>query len=205
MSKKFLSSLLLLVLIGGIVFAAPPESWINNSLTYGWAYNSELPLTSGSPDTIGYDFSWFGFPGGSSIGIATRVGMSFSLDAYPVFTRMRAFMGPAFSTVLAGGVIGFGAIGPNYTLTGYDQGLGFVEQQLGVGVDVGVRFRLAESEMWDLGIITGVLGDVTLLHFVDGTRKEGFSANASAYFGFSFGSALAFPAYGFRSPILYYY
>ena len=100
MSKKFFSLLLMLVLIGGFVFADVPESWINNSITYDWAYNSELNLNSGSTDTLGYEFSWFGFPGGSSVGISTRMGVGFFLDADPLFTRMHSFMGPAFSTVL---------------------------------------------------------------------------------------------------------
>ncbi len=205
MSKKFFLLLLLLVLFIDFSFAAPPESWINNSISYNKAYNSELTLNSGSTDTLGYDFSWFGFPGGSSVGVSTHLGVSFSLDADPFFTQMHSFMGPAFSTVLAGGVMGYIAIGPNYTITGYDQGLGFVEQQLGIGVDIGARFALAGSERWDLAIIVGAFGDATLLRFVNSTRTDGFSANARAYFGFSFGSDLAFSGYGMYPPILYYY
>jgi len=204
-SKKSFSLLLMFVLIGGFVFADVPESWINNSITYDWAYNSELDLNSGSTDTIGYEFSWFGFPGGSNVGISTRMGVGFSLDAEPYFTRMHGFMGPAFSTVLAGGVMGYFAVGPNFTVSGYDQGLGFVEQQLGLGLDIGSRFALAGSERWDLAIIAGVFGDVTFLRFVDSTRTGGFSANVRAYFGFSIGSELAFSGYGLYPPVLYYY
>lgn len=205
MSKKFYSLLLVLVLIAGSLFAAVQESWINNSITYEWALNSEVPLTSGSLDTLGYDFSWFGFPGGSSVGIATHLGLSFSLDAVPIFNRMYVFMGPAFSTVLSGGVLGYVATGPSYTITTQDSGAGSVEQQLGVGVDVGARFMLAGSVRWDLGLIAGVLGDISLLRLIDAVRKEGFSANARAYFGFSFGSAMAFPRYGLFSPVVYHY
>jgi len=140
MPKKFFSLLLMLVLIVGFVFASTPESWINNSITYTRAYDLDFVLTSGSTDTLGYGFSWFGFPGGSSVGISTRVGVSFSLDADPAFTRMHTFMGPAFTTVLAGGVLGYAAVGPNYTFTGHEQGLGFTEQQLGIGLDIGARF-----------------------------------------------------------------
>ena len=205
MLKKFFSLLLMLVIIVGFVHAETPESWINNSITYNRAINSELVLNSGSTDTLGYEFSWFGFPGGSSVGISTRLGLGVSLDADPLFTRMHTFMGPALSMPLAGGVLGFAAIGPAYTLTGHEQGLGFTEQQLGVGLDIGSRFALAGSERWDLAIIAGVFGDVTLLHFVDAVRVQGFSANVSAYFGFSFGSALAFSGYGLYPPVLYYY
>ncbi|NBK23463.1 MAG: hypothetical protein EOM68_15715 [Spirochaetia bacterium] len=205
MTKKLFSLLLMLALVVGFVFADAPESWINNSISYSWAYNSELPLTSGSTDTLGYDFSWFAFPGSSSVGVATHLGFSFSLDANPAFSGMHAFMGPAFNTVLAGGVMGYAAIGPTYTLLGYDQGFGFVEQQLGIGLDIGSRFALAGSERWDLAIIVGAFGDVTLLRYVNATRKEGFSANARVYFGFSFGSALVFSGYGMLPPVLYYY
>ena len=77
----------------------------------------------------------------------------------------------------------------------------FMEQQLGVGVDVGARFTLASSERWDLGIIAGAFGDITLLHLVDSMRQQGFSANLTAYFGFSFGSAINFPSF----PVYYRY
>ncbi|MDY0289724.1 MAG: hypothetical protein RBR15_12940 [Sphaerochaeta sp.] len=204
MYKKFFSLLGLFVLISGSAFASIPESWVNNSIMYGRSYNSELALSSGSTDTIGYDFSWFGFPDGSQVGIATHLGLGFSFDAAPSFTSLHAFMGPAFNTVLAGGVIGYAAIGPSYTFSGSDQMSSFSEQQLGVGFDVGARFRLAESERWDLGIIAGTLGDVTLLHLVNSTRQPGFSANLSAYIGFSFGSALTFPFYGLFAPSVYY-
>jgi len=205
MSKKFFSLLLMLVLFIGFSFAAPPESWINNSISFDKAFNSELDLDSGSTDTIGYDFSWFGFPGGSSVGIATHLGLSFSLDADPFFTRMYSFMGPAFSTVLAGGVMGYVAIGPTYTLTGYDQGFGFVDQQLGIGLDVGSRFALAGSERWDVAIIVGAFGDATFLRFVNATREEGLSANVRAYLGFSFGSDLTFSGYGLYPPVVLYF
>lgn len=201
MTKKFFPLLLMIVLIGGSLFAAIPESWINNSITYDWSYNSAMPLASGTPDTIGYNFSWFAFPGSSSVGVATHLGFSFSLDANPAFSGMHAFMGPAFNTVLAGGVIGYAAIGPSYNLVGYDLPTSFREQQLGVGVDVGARFTLASSERWDLGIIAGAFGDITLLHLVDSMRQQGFSANLTAYFGFSFGSAINFPSF----PVYYRY
>ena len=55
MVKKFLLLLVLVALIGAPAFAAPPESWVNNSLSYDWALNSELPLPSGSAETLGYD------------------------------------------------------------------------------------------------------------------------------------------------------
>ena len=201
MSKKSFSLLFMLVLIGSSLFAAIPESWINNSIAYDWSYNSAMPLTSGKADTIGYNFSWFAFPGSSSVGVASHLGFSFSLDANPAFSGMHAFMGPAFNTVLAGGVIGYAAIGPSYNLMGYETPTNFMEQQLGVGVDVGARFTLASSERWDLGIIAGAFGDITLLHLVNSMRHQGFSANISAYFGFSFGSAFNFP----YSPSVYYY
>ncbi len=205
MSKKFFPLLFMIVLIGGSLFAAIPESWINNSITYDWSYNSEIPLSNGSTDTIGYSFSWYAFPGSSSVGLASKLGLSFSLDANPAFSGMHAFMGPAFNTVLAGGMIGYVAIGPSYSLRGYDVPTSFLEQQLGIGMDVGARFTLASSERWDLGIIAGAFGDITLLHLVNSMRQQGFSANLSAYFGFTFGSALAFPGYGLFPPVVYYY
>lgn len=205
MSRKIISLLCVLFLVGGALFADIPESWINNSITYDWSYNSKLALSSGTTDTIGYNFSWYGFPGGSSVGVATHLGMAFSLDADPLFTAMHAFMGPAFNTVLAGGVLGYASIGPSYNLSGYDQPTSFTEQQLGVGFDVGARFRIAGTERWDLAIMTGVFGDITLLHLVNSSRQQDFSGNLSGYFGFSFGSALNFPGYGLYSPIMYYY
>ncbi|MGB4405367.1 MAG: hypothetical protein WBI82_00710 [Sphaerochaeta sp.] len=205
MSKKFFSLLFMLVFIIGFSFAAPPESWVNNSISYDKAFNSKLDLDSGSTDTIGYDFSWFGFPGGSSIGVATHLGLSISLDADPSFTRMYSFMGPAFFGVLAGGLIGYVAIGPSYTLTGYDQGLGFSDQQLGLGLDIGSRFAFARSERWEVAIIAGAFGDVSFLRFVNATRKEGLSGNVRAYLGFSFGSDLAFSGYGQHHPVVLYF
>jgi len=201
MPRKFILLLLMLALIGGSLFAAIPESWINNSITYTWPYNSELNLSSGSHETIGYNFSWFAFPGSSSVGVATHLGLTFSLDANPAFTGMHAFMGPAFNTVLAGGVIGYAAIGPSYNLMGYETPTSFMVQQLGIGMDVGARFTLAGSERWDLGVIVGAFGDITLIHLVNSMRSQGFSANISGYFGFSFGSAINFP----YSPSVYYY
>lgn len=205
MAKKFFSLLLIFLLISGSVFAAMPESWLNSSITYDWSYNSEKPLNSGTADALGYNFSWFAFPGSAHVGIATHMGISFSVDADPAFVGMHAFMGPAFNTVLAGGVVGYLAVGPSYQVAEVSQPTSFLEQQLGVGLDVGARFRLAGSERWDLGIITGAFGDITLLHLVDSKRHPGFSANLSAYFGLSFGSAVNFPSYGFYSPSVYYY
>ncbi|MDD4574450.1 MAG: hypothetical protein PHR69_09585, partial [Sphaerochaeta sp.] len=63
MAKKFFSLLLIFLLISGSVFAAMPESWLNSSITYDWSYNSEKPLNSGTADALGYNFSWFAFPG----------------------------------------------------------------------------------------------------------------------------------------------
>ncbi len=205
MSKKFFPLLLVCVLVGGSAFAAMPESWINNSITYTWPHNSEITLSSGSHETVGYNFSWFAFPGSSNIGVASHLGVSVSLDANPAFTGMHAFMGPAFNTVLSGGVIGYAAIGPSYNLMGYDVPTSHIGQQLGIGVDVGARFALAGSERWDLGFIAGAFGDITLLYLVNSVRQQGFSANISAYFGFSFGSALAFPGYGMYPPVVYYF
>lgn len=205
MPRKFFPLLLVLIVFSGSLFAAMPESWINNAITYDRSYNSEIPLNSGSSDTIGYNFSWYAFPGSSNVGIGTHLGMSFSFDANPSFSGMHAFMGPAFNAVLAGGVIGYAAIGPSYKLLGYDYPTSFIEQQLGVGVDVGTRFRLAGSERWDLGIIAGAFGDITLLHLVNSVRHQGFSANLTAYFGFSFGSAFNMPFYGLYAPAVYYH
>lgn len=203
MTKKLFSLLLVLVLVVVPVFAGPPESWINNSLSYDWAFNSELPLTSGKAETLGYDFSWFGFPGGSSVGISTRLGVGFSLDAVPSFIRMHSFMGPAFSTVLGRGTMGYAAIGPNYTISKYESPVNNVEQQLGIALDIGTRFAIAGDERWDFGIVAGAVGDITFLRFLNGTRTQGFSANVRAYFGFSFGSAMIFSGYGMHPPILY--
>lgn len=205
MAKKFIPILLMLVLVGGSLFAAMPESWLNNSITYTWSHNSEMPLTSGTTDTLGYNFSWFAFPGSSRVGVATHLGVSFSLDAIPAFNGMHAFMAPAFNTILAGGVVGYVAIGPSYKVFESYQSPSSLEQQIGIGLDVGARFRLASSERWDLGIIVGAFGDVTLLHLLDSMRQQGFSANLSAYFGFSFGSALNLRSYGVYLPSAHYY
>jgi len=201
-SKKFFS-LLLMMLIGGSVFAAPPESWINNSISYDWAINSELPLTSGEAETIGYDLSWFGFPGGSAVGVSTRVGLGFSLDAVPSFIRMHSFMGPAFTTVMGRGTLGYVAIGPTYTISRYEDPSAFADQQLGIGLDVGARFALAADERWDFGFVAGATGDITFLRFVNSTRIQGFSANIRGYFGFSFGSAMIFSGFGMYPPVIY--
>ncbi len=202
MPKKFIVLLLTLIFIGGAAFAAMPESWLNNSITYGRSYNSEMLLTSGTADTIGYNFSWFAFPGSSNVGVATHLGFSFSLDANPAFNGMHAFMAPAFNAILAGGVVGYAAIGPSYKIFESSQPTSFREQQIGLGLDVGARFRLASSERWDLGIVVGAFGDVTLLHLVNSMRQQGFSSNLSAYFGFSFGSAFNFPS---TAATFYYY
>jgi len=59
--------------------------------------------------------------------------------------------------------MGYVAIGPNYTFTGYDQPGSFVEQQLGIGLDIGSRIALTGSERWDLAIIVGAFCDVSLV------------------------------------------
>ena len=205
MLKKFPFLLLILVLGTGFVFAGPPESWINNSISYDWAFDSSSHVSSGGAETLGYDFSWFGFPGGSNIGVSTRVGVGYSVDAVPSFIRMHSFMGPAFSTVLGRGLMGYIAIGPKYTISKYEQPTPVTDQQLGIGLDIGARFAIAGDERWDFALVAGAVGDITMVRFIDGTRKEGFSGNIRAYFGFSFGSALIFSGYGMHLPIVYYY
>ena len=208
MVKKVLSVLVLLIFLSFSLSAVTPESWVNTSFTYDWAYESALTLTSGRTDTLGYDVSWFGFPSESDVGMETRFGMGFSIDAVPAFTRMNIYIGPVFTEVLAGGVTGFISLGPSYTISGYDAATGSIEQQLGLGMDIGARFRFSGNEQFDFGLIAGVFADTTLLHIVNDTRVMGFSGNVMPYIGFSFGSAFRFPyyrPYGYYDPLFYYY
>lgn len=208
MVKKVLPVLLLLMLLSFPLFGVTPESWVNTSLSYDWAYESALELTSGKTDTLGYDVSWFGFPAESDIGMETRFGMGFSIDAVPAFTRMNIYVGPVFTETLAYGVTGFVSLGPSYTISGYDAATGSIEQQLGMGMDLGARFKFSGNERFDFGLIAGVFADVALLHIIDETRATGISGNVIPYIGFSFGSAFRFPYYGhygFYDPLFYYY
>ena len=164
MVKKVLPVLLLLMLLSFPLFGVTPESWVNTSLSYDWAYESALELTSGKTDTLGYDVSWFGFPAESDIGMETRFGMGFSIDAVPAFTRMNIYVGPVFTETLAYGVTGFVSLGPSYTISGYDAATGSIEQQLGMGLDLGARFKFSGNERFDFGLIAGVFADVALLH-----------------------------------------
>jgi hypothetical protein len=157
---------------------------------------------------LGYDFSWFAFPDNSEIGFETKFGMTFSLDANPSFSRLFLFFGPSFSSVLAGGVVGFLGIGPYYTLTGTSTSE--VEQQIGAGVDLGARFRFAGNEQWDFALIAGAFANVAFLHLLDTSRVSGLSGNLLPYIGFSFGSSLNwrypgyYPRYSVYRPVLYF-
>jgi hypothetical protein len=157
---------------------------------------------------LGYDFSWFAFPDNSEIGFETKFGMTFSLDASPSFARLFLFTGPSFSSVLAGGVIGFLSLGPFYTFTGTSTSV--VEQQLGAGVDLGARFRFAGNERWDFALIIGAFANVAFLHILDESRVSGLSGNLLPYIGFSFGSSLNwrypgyYPRYSVYRPVLYF-
>jgi len=210
MSRKTITVLLLLVFFLSGLFAATPESWVNSSLVYDLPYNSGLTLTSGQDDALGYDFSWFAFPGNSDIGLETKFAMSFSLDADPAFLRLFLFTGPTFTSVLAGGVTGFFSVGPFYALSGTDTPTNILEQQLGAAVDLGARFRFAGNERWDFALILGTFADLALLHIVDESRVSGLSGNLLPYIGFSFGSAFNwrytryYPRYSVYSPVLYF-
>ncbi|WP_320128293.1 hypothetical protein [uncultured Sphaerochaeta sp.] len=210
MKKHMLVISLLLLFLGTGLFAAAPETWANSSVIYDYPYNSSLTLTSGQTDALGYDFSWFVFPNGSDIGLETKMAISFSLDATPNFLRISLFTGPSFTTILAGGVIGFLSVGPSYTLTGTDDIANNTEQQLGLGLDLGARFRFAGNERWDCGFIVGAYSNVAFLHIVNNSRVSGLSGDVIPYVGFSFGSSFAFrharyyPGYTVYNPVVYF-
>lgn len=197
-----------LLILGSVAYAEVPESWFNTNMVYVWPYGSEIGISSGTPETLGFDVSWFGFPKGSSLGFETRVDIGYSLDAAPTFNRMNVFFGPTQSSVLLGGVVSYLSLGLSYTATGYDSTTNIAEHQLGVGGDLGFRLRLAGYDRWDFAFVFGAFADIALLHIVNNQRKEGFSGNVVPYVGFSFGSAMMWPYYGhwgMYNPYLYYY
>jgi hypothetical protein len=209
MHKKSLSVLVLLVLCLSGAYATTPESWVNSSFAYDYSLGSDLAVTSGGEDALGYDLSWFAFPGNSDIGFESKFAMSFSIDADPAFLRMFLFFGPTFTTSLAGGVTGYLSVGPFYSYGDTESSVGSEEHQFGAGVDLGARFRFAGNERWDFALVAGTYADLSLLHVADGTRMSDWSGTVMPYIGFSFGSALRtrypsrYPAYTVYRPVLY--
>lgn len=171
MRRKVLLLLLLFVLIGGSLFAVAPKSWVNASVSYDWF---------GSSSALGIDASWMGFPGRSWIGMATRAGVSLSLDASSSFTSMFASIGPAFSVDFTEGILGYASVGTSYVFTAYTSPSAF-EHLFGIDFDLGARFRIMGSESGDLALVTGASGNIPLLDGVSLYR-------VSAYVGFSYGS-----------------
>lgn len=190
MNNKAVMLVLVLVLCVGSLFAVAPGSWLNASLGYSWMDSS---------DALGLDLSWTGFPGRSWVGLETRAGLSFSLeDSSSSFVSMFVFLAPAFSVDFTEGILGYVAAGPSYIVVAHTSP-STLDHALGVGIDVGARFRLLGSERWDLALVGGAFGNLPLV----GSSSGGSSLSVSAYLGFSSGSSFSVPRQGLVTPFLF--
>lgn len=190
--KVFVLSIMLMV-IGGSLFAVAPGSWVNASLGYE---------KSDSSGALGLDVSWLGFPGHSWIGAETRAGVSLSLDSTSSYLKMYAFVGPALSVDFTEGILGYMAVGPTYAFTAYDSPSALMHS-FGIGLDLGARFRILGSEEFDLALIAGAYGDAALYFSMFSQNGGGSSYRVSAYVGLSVGSGFYIPQRGLVSSILF--
>lgn len=188
---------LLIVLCLGIIFLAPlsafgSERWLSTSFAADYHYGSALPVET----SLGLDISYFLFSPFQGTGFVTKVSTTFSNS----ITRMAFFLGPAFRSVLAGGVEGYVSLGPSFTDIESQVLGGSEEMLLGFGLDVGSRFRVFSAGSLDMALVAGVFADVSLLRRVDGKRLGGWTGNVVPYVGFSFSSIVT---YGFPSYTMY--
>ena len=188
---------MLLVLCLGIAYLAPlpafgSERHLNISFAAGRHYESALDFDT----SYGLDISYFLFTPFQGTGLVTKVSTTFA-DS---ITRMAFFIGPAFRSVLAGGVDGYASAGLSIADIENQVPGGSNELQLGLGADLGARFRFASSGSLDVALAAGILADVSLLHLLDGKRITDWAFSIVPYVGLSFSS---FALYGFPSYTIY--
>ena len=188
---------ILVVLCLGIIFLAPlsafgNERWLSTSFAADYHYGSALPVDT----SLGLDISYFLFSPFHGSGFVTKVSTTFSNS----IARMAFYLGPAYRSVLAGGVEGYISFGPSFTDIENQVPGGSEEMQLGLGLDVGSRFRFSSAGSLDMALVVGIFADVSLLHIVDGEYLRGWTGNVVPYVGFSFSSIVQ---YGFPSYTIY--
>lgn len=203
MLKKILLLSLMLVLVVGSLFAVVPESWVSTSLVFDWPKNPAMNPSSGSNESLGFDFSWVAFPEESKIGFDAHFALSFPVDATPFFSSMYLFIGPAYAANLTKGIVGYVAVGPSFIRNRYASSPVAREWQLGLALDLGARFKVIGTEQWDFALVAGAHGDITLLHLINGSQSTGSSSRVTAYLGLSFSTTYAFSRKGPRIPILF--
>jgi len=185
---------MLLLLCLGFAYLAPlsaigSERHLNTSFAAGRHYGSALDFDA----SYGLDISYFLFTPFEGTGLVTKVSTTFA-DS---ITRMAFFLGPAFRSVLAGGVEGHVAAGLSIADIENQVPGGSEELQLGLGADLGARFRFASSSSMDMALVASVFADVSLLHLLDGKRLSGWAFSIVPSVGFSFSSIThsGFPSY----------
>ena len=188
---------MLLVLCLSLAYLAPlsaigSERYLNTSFAAGVHYGSAL----GIDRSYGLDIAYFLYTPFRGTGMVTKVSTTFADST----TRMAFFIGPAFRSVLAGGVEGHVSAGLSFSEIELQVPGGSDELQLGLGLDAGSRFRIAASGSLDMALVAGVFADVSLLHLLDGKRIGGWAGNIVPYVGFSFSSIAH---YGFPSYTIY--
>ncbi len=188
---------MLVVFSLSLAFLAPlaafgSERHLNTSFATGVHYGSAL-LSSPS---YGLDISFYAFTPFQSTGMVTKASATFADSA----ARMALFIGPTHRTVLAGGVEAYGSAGLSFSEIEEQIPAGRDEIQLGLGIELGFRFRFASSGSLDMALVAGVFADVSLLHLLDGNRVEGWAGTIVPYVGFSFSSLVQ---YGFPSYTIY--
>jgi len=188
---------MLLLLCLGFAYLAPlsaigSERHLNTSFATGVHYGSAL----GTDVSYGLDIAYFLYTPYQGTGMVTKVSTTFADSV----TRMAFFIGPAFRSVLAGGVEGHVSVGLSFNEIEQQEPGGSDEVQLGLGLDAGSRFRLVSSGSLDVALVAGFFSDVSLLRFLDGKRIGGWAGNIVPYVGFSFSSITH---YGFPSYTIY--
>ena len=185
---------MLVVFSLSLAFLAPlsaigSERHLNTSFATGVHYGSAL----GTDVSYGLDIAYFLYTPYQGTGMVTKVSTTFA-DS---ITRMAFFLGPAFRSVLAGGVEGHVAAGLSIADIENQVPGGSEELQLGLGADLGARFRFASSSSMDMALVASVFADVSLLHLLDGKRLSGWAFSIVPSVGFSFSSIThsGFPSY----------
>lgn len=192
MAKRLLLILCLGVAILCTLPAIGSERHVSVSFATDRHYGSALDIDT----SFGLDISYFLFTPFQSTGFVTKVSTTFIGSV----TRMAFFIGPAFRSVLAGGVEGHVSVGLSFNEIEQQVPGGSDEVQLGLGLDAGSRFRLVSSGSLDVALVAGFFSDVSLLRFLDGKRIGGWAGNIVPYVGFSFSSITH---YGFPSYTIY--
>lgn len=189
MRRKVVCLLLMLVLGCSMLTAASPGGWVTASVELEMSSSSVADTSGGG---VGLGFSWIGFPGRFWLGVETRGGFALSTVPGKDYASGYLFAGPVVSIDITKGILAYLSVGGAWSFAAYSNP-SMATGALGVGADLGMRFRVMGSEKSDLALVVGAYGDMGLSLSLTSSNGGGDLTRIIPYVGLALGSANTMP------------